>query len=110
VSARARPPLFIIGLIVAVWVLRAVVSDAQTDALHEWVTPQEALVLFNTRWPDEDGNYRSDSQDVAEYYAAQRGIPTEHLLGLPVTERTARLSRVSGLLPPRPGPDPPAAR
>jgi hypothetical protein len=68
VSARVRPLLFIIGLILAVWVLRAV----EAGAPQEWVTPQEVLVLFNARWPDEDGNYRSDSQDVAEYYAARR--------------------------------------
>jgi hypothetical protein len=78
--------LFIIGLILAAWFLRVTGSDAQTRTPHEWVTPQEVLVLFNTRWPDENGNYLSDSQDVAEYYAARRGIPGEQLLGLAVTE------------------------
>ena len=57
VSARVRPLLFIIGLILAAWVLRAVGSDAQAGAPQEWVTPQEVLVLFNARWPDEDGNH-----------------------------------------------------
>jgi hypothetical protein len=91
VSARVRPLLlFIIGPILAVWVLRAVGSDAEVGAPQEWVTPQEVLVLFNARWPDEDGNYRSDSQDVAEYYAARRGVPGEHLLGLAVTERQGK--------------------
>ncbi len=85
-----RPLLFIIGLILAAWLLRAVGSAAQTGAPQEWVTPQEVLVLFNARWPDEDGNYRSDSQDVAEYYAARRDIPREHLLGLAVTERQGK--------------------
>lgn len=89
-SARAHPPPFIVGLILSVWLLRAVGIPAQTGAVQEWVTPKEVLVLFNARWPDEDGNYRSDSQDVAEYYAARRGIPTDHLLGLAVTKRQGK--------------------
>src|SRR5438552_15000351 len=89
-SPRIVHPLFIGGLILAAWFLRVTGSDAQTTPLQGWVTPQEVLVLFNTRWPDENGNYRSDSQDVAEYYATRRGIPMEHLLGLAVTERQGK--------------------
>src|SRR5262249_25002894 len=65
-------------------------STAELGSARAVVTPQEVLVLFNTRWPDEDGNYRSDSQDVAEYYARRRGIPIDHLLGLAVTERQGK--------------------
>jgi hypothetical protein len=59
-------------------------------APQEWVAPKEVLVLFNASWPDEDGNGRSDSQDVAEYYAARRGIPGDHLLGLAATPYRAK--------------------
>ena len=31
-----------------------------------------------------------ESQDVAEYFAARRGIPRSHLLGLGVTEQEAK--------------------
>ena len=77
-------------LMLVVWLLRSIASDAQTDASPDRVAPAEVLILFNTSWPDEDGNRQSDSRDVAEYYAARRGIPKDHLLGLPVTARTGK--------------------
>ena len=94
-SARTHPCL--LGLLAAgvVWLLGSTASDAQTGALRNWVTPQEVLVLFNASWPDEDGNHRSDSQDVAEYYAARRGIPRDHLLGLAVTDHEAKPDRLT---------------
>src|SRR5262245_17438181 len=94
---RVRTPLLLLvsGLMVAVWLSRATGSAAQQSLPQAWVTPQEVLVLFNTRWPDEYGNYRSDSQDVAEYYAVRRGIPMDHLLGLAVTERQAKPDALS---------------
>src|SRR5262244_3821103 len=84
--AHLRRFLFVVGFTLVAWLLWSIGSDAQTTSLQDRVTPQEVLILFNTRWPDENGNYRSDSQDVAEYYAARRGIPTGHLLGLAVTD------------------------
>jgi hypothetical protein len=36
------------------------------------MTPNEVLVLFNTRWPDEDGNYRSDYR--SRFLGLVRGI------------------------------------
>jgi hypothetical protein len=86
---RPHPRLFVFALILAAW-LHPVESGAQTSAPQEWVTPSEVLVLFNASWPDEDRNGRSDSQDVAEYYAARRGIPKEDLLGVAVTGRQSK--------------------
>jgi hypothetical protein len=54
------------------------------------VTPSEVQVLFNASWPDENGNGRSDSHDVAGFYAVRRGIPKDHLLGVAVTERVGK--------------------
>jgi len=50
-----------------------------------WAGAENVLVLFNESWPDGDGNGVSDSQDVAEYYAAKRGIPAENMLGVECT-------------------------
>ncbi len=38
---------------------------------------------------------RSDSQDVAEYYAARRGIPTDQLLGVAVTDRQGKTDAIT---------------
>src|SRR5499426_3930731 len=89
--ARLNVLLFVGELTLATWLLGATQIDARTSLRQAWVTPQDVLVLYNTRWPDENGNFRSDSQDVAEYYAARRGIPTDQLLGLAVTERQGKL-------------------
>src|SRR5215471_17226721 len=85
-AAHVRRFLFVVGLTLGALFLPGIGIDADTNSLQDRVIPQEVLVLFNTRWPDENGNYRSDSQDVAEYYATRRGIPGDHLLGLAVTE------------------------
>jgi uncharacterized protein (TIGR03790 family) len=82
-------------LVTVVWLLRSAGGAAESDAPSDWVSAQDVLVLFNLNWPDEDGNHRSDSQDVAEYYASRRGIPADHLLGLTVTEREAKPDRMS---------------
>jgi len=82
-------------LAIAVLLLRTAGSDAQSDAPGDWVNPQEILVLFNLSWPDEDGNHRSDSQDLAEYYANRRHIPRDHLLGLSITEGEAKPDRIT---------------
>jgi hypothetical protein len=54
---RARSTLFLLvgGLMAAFWLLRATGSDAQPSSSQAWVTPQEVLVLFNTRWPGVPG-------------------------------------------------------
>lgn len=82
-------------LVLAVWVLCSSAGESQIGAPPHRVTPDDVLVLFNTSWPDEDDNRRSDSQDVAEYYAARRGIPRSHLLGLAVSEREAKGSHLA---------------
>src|SRR5215475_13413841 len=88
VSSRAYAPRLALPLMLAVCLMHSIGSEAQTVAAPERVSAAEVLVLFNASWPDEDGNGRSDSQDVAEYYAARRGIPSDHLLGLALTART----------------------
>jgi uncharacterized protein (TIGR03790 family) len=82
--------LMVVGLLVA-----TAGSAADIPAAPERVTLAEVLVLYNSAWPDEDGNHRSDSLDVAEYYAARRGIPRDHLLGLAVTERESRSAELA---------------
>jgi uncharacterized protein (TIGR03790 family) len=47
------------------------------------IAPERVLVLFNAHdTADEDGNGTPDSRQVAEYYAARRGVPATNLLGL----------------------------
>jgi len=48
----------------------------------DWVTPDGVLVVFNDNWNDDDGNGKSDSRDVAEYYAMRRNVPTQNLLAV----------------------------
>jgi len=57
-------------------------SDTDSDADDYLVGPGGVLVLYNAAWPDDDQNGVSDSEDVARYYAARRGIPDENLLEL----------------------------
>ena len=46
-------------------------------------TPDQVLVVYNATWPaDSVGAGVGDSQQVAEYVAARRGIPAGNLLGL----------------------------
>ena len=90
-SARARPFVIVLATL-ALWFLGSI---ARSEVPEERVTSQEVLILFNASWPDEDGNGRSDSQDLAEYYAARRGVPGDHVLGLALTEREARPDRLS---------------
>jgi hypothetical protein len=46
-------------------------------------TPDQVLVVYNAAWPyDSVGMGVNDSQQVAEYAAARRGIPAGNLLGL----------------------------
>ncbi|MDP3732274.1 MAG: TIGR03790 family protein, partial [Candidatus Omnitrophota bacterium] len=43
------------------------------------VMPDEVLVIVNDDYYDRDGNGKSDSVDVGEYYALKRGIPPENI-------------------------------
>ena len=40
------------------------------------------LVVYSLNWPDSTGNGQSDSKDLAGYYAARRGIPASHVIGV----------------------------
>src|SRR5262245_15017769 len=96
ISARALPRfLIIVALLGAVGLPGLAATESRPDAGRENVGATEVLVLFNTKWPDEDANGYSDSQDVAEYYAARRGIPPDHLLGVSVTDRRAKPDHLS---------------
>jgi len=43
------------------------------------------LVVYNSNWPDEDGDGVGDSAQVAEWYARRRHIPASQLVGLPLS-------------------------
>src|SRR5262249_52394253 len=94
-SMSVRTVRLLLALLVLVCWLVSPTSGNRTDQAVEWVTASEGLVLFNTKLPDEDGNGQSDSQDVAEYYAARRGIPPDHLLGLSLSDRRMKIDRLS---------------
>ena len=45
--------------------------------------PSNVLVVYNANWPlDADADGVNDSLQVAQYYAAKRGVPAANLLGL----------------------------
>jgi uncharacterized protein (TIGR03790 family) len=62
----------------------ALVPLAQAQ-LDSWNDPARVLVVFNTTWPDADGDGTPDSIELADYYALRRGVPAQNLLGLPLT-------------------------
>jgi uncharacterized protein (TIGR03790 family) len=43
---------------------------------------KRVLVLYNANWPDENGDGVGDSEEVARFYAAKRGIPLGNLVAL----------------------------
>lgn len=45
------------------------------------VSPNSIIVLYNDNLPD--------SVEIAQYYAKKRGIPSEHLVGLPMSDKGA---------------------
>jgi uncharacterized protein (TIGR03790 family) len=48
---------------------------------------ERVLVIYNANYTgDEDGNGVQDSLQVAQYYAAKRGVPAQNLLGLPLAD------------------------
>ncbi len=42
-------------------------------------TADRVLVVYNVNWPDGDGDGMGDSEQVARFYAASRGIPQRNL-------------------------------
>jgi uncharacterized protein (TIGR03790 family) len=82
--APARRPCGFGTSILTTWAWIALTSSAHT-ALHDPKTEgPQAVVLYNTRL--------EESRDLAWYYAAQRGVPTNQVLGLdlPTDEAIAR--------------------
>jgi hypothetical protein len=77
--ASGRGPF---GFLLAVLVALVAESKVFADDVRFRVLPNEVLVVFNDTFADGDGNGKSDSRDVAEYYAARRGVPAENLLPL----------------------------
>jgi len=72
-------------------------ATALADDAAFRVQPNEVLVVFNDTFKDADGNGRSDSRDVAEYYAARRGVPAENLV--PLDLKGARGNPIGGDYP-----------
>ncbi len=66
-------------------VLLAVPLSSAAAQVDPWVDPARVLVVFNSAWPDGDADGTPDSLEVAQHYAARRGVPAENLLGLPLT-------------------------
>src|SRR5262245_47691465 len=91
----ARPFAIILVLMLAMRLQGWLGREGEAETPKESVVPGEVVVLFNKTWPDEDNNGRSDSQDVAEYYAVRRGIPADRLLGLDVSELDTKRGRLS---------------
>ena len=82
-ARRSLPDGRRLGLALAVALaLPAVRPLAQLDP---WDDPARVLVIYNTSWPDGDGDGVPDSTEVAQYYALRRGVPAGNLLGLPLT-------------------------
>lgn len=63
----------------------AILAPALAAQLDPWADPARVLVVYNTSWPDGDGDGVPDSTEVAQYYALRRGVPAANLLGLPLT-------------------------
>ena len=50
--------------------------------MKPWDDPSRVLVVYSTTYPDNDGDGVGDSIEVAEYYAARRGVPASRMIGL----------------------------
>ena len=70
--------------VAAMAAISALASQA-TAHVDPWLDPARVLVIYNTSWPDADGDGTPDSTEVAQHYAARRGVPAQNLLGLPLT-------------------------
>ncbi len=78
---RARLPLLLPLLLLGL--LGAFAGPARLAAATSSPTSDRVLVIYNASWPtDSTGLGINDSQQVADYYAHQRGIPAGHLLGV----------------------------
>src|SRR4051812_2230464 len=67
-----------IRLIVACLLLSPAIAAAAASP-----TPSRVLVVYNQAWAhDSDGDGVADSEQVARYYAAARGVPAANLLGV----------------------------
>lgn len=49
------------------------------------------VVVFNSAWPDEDGNGLNDSEEVARHWAKRRGVPLDRLIGVDCSNGTSDL-------------------
>jgi len=45
-------------------------------------TARRWLVVYNSNWSDDNGNGMGDSEELARFYAAKRGIPLRNLIGV----------------------------
>jgi hypothetical protein len=52
-------------------------------------TAARTLLIYNSNGPDADGNGLPDSRELADHYAARRGVPAANLLGLACTSTVA---------------------
>jgi len=67
------------------WVLASLILISITLADDD---PRKVLIVYNTAFPDRNGDGIGDSQEAAEYYAAKRGVPATNIIGLPLTNST----------------------
>ncbi len=58
------------------------------SALFSDDDPAKVLVVYNTSFPDNNGNGIGDSQEAAEYYAAKRGVPSGNILSVSTSTST----------------------
>ncbi len=61
------------------------IGPYQSLGSHAHPGPTNVLVIYNSAWPDENGDGVGDSREVAEYYASRREIPTNNLLDVCIT-------------------------
>ncbi|MBU0679554.1 MAG: thrombospondin type 3 repeat-containing protein [Verrucomicrobia bacterium] len=53
---------------------------------YEYPTGTNVIVLYNSSWTHDDNNDGTqDSQEVAEYYAARRSVPSNNVLGVSIS-------------------------
>jgi uncharacterized protein (TIGR03790 family) len=70
------------GIVALLAALVALTDAARGDDPKWRTTAQNVLVVYVANDADFDGSGKPDSQEIAEYYAARRGVPDENLLGL----------------------------
>ena len=50
--------------------------------------PAKVLIVYNTAFPDNNGDGIGDSEEAALYYAAKRGVPSSNLLAVSTSSST----------------------